>query len=98
MARSVAADFMEVAAVTPDVILNPMTKVQKTFSVTRPLTESDLLNIARMHSVYGFLAVRWKPSNSELFIEYDASRLTPSDVRLSLEEHGLPVSATASAG
>jgi hypothetical protein len=73
-----------------------MTKVQTTFGVTRPLTEPDLLNIARMHSVYGFLAVRLRPSGDKLFVEYDASRLTPNDVRLSLEEHGLPVTTLAS--
>jgi hypothetical protein len=72
-----------------------MTKVQTTFSVTQPLTEDDLLNIARMHSVYGFFAVRWKPSESQLFVEYDASRLSATEVRLSLEEHGLPVSKPA---
>jgi hypothetical protein len=86
---------VEVAAVNSDAILNPMTKVQTTFNMTRPLTESELLNIARMHSVYGFMAVRWKPSHNTLFVEYDASRLTLSEVRSSLEEHGLPVEATA---
>lgn len=72
-----------------------MTKVQKTFSVTRPLTESDFLNIGRMHAVYGFLLVRWKPDTSELFVEYDASRLSLAETRLSLEEHGLPVNPEA---
>jgi hypothetical protein len=72
-----------------------MTKVQTTFKLARPLTEPDLLNIARIHSVYGFLAARLKPSGNELFVEYDASRLTPNDVRVSLEEHGLPVETAA---
>jgi hypothetical protein len=68
-----------------------MTKVQLTFRFSRPLDESELVSISRMHSVYGFFAVRLKPSGDELFIEYDASRLSPTEVRASLEEHGLPL-------
>jgi hypothetical protein len=44
-----------------------------------------------MHSVYGFLALRLVPSGDGLFVEYDASRLTPKEVRASLEEHGIPL-------
>lgn len=73
-------------------ILNAMTKVQLTFPLARTLTDADFVNISRMHSVYGFMAVRFKPATNELFVEYDASRLNPKEVRASLEEHGLPVS------
>jgi hypothetical protein len=72
-----------------------MTKVQLTFKFSRPLEESDLVSISRMHSVYGFFAVRLNPSTQDLFVEYDASRLTPKEVRASLEEHGLPVAPQA---
>jgi hypothetical protein len=68
-----------------------MTKVQVTFPLSRPLTESDLVSISHMHSVYGFLAVRLKPSGQELFIEYDASRLSRKEARASLEQNGLPI-------
>jgi hypothetical protein len=68
-----------------------MTKVQLTFPLSRQLTDADLVSISRMHSVYGFLAVRLKPAASQLFVEYDASRLSPKEVRASLEEHGLPI-------
>jgi hypothetical protein len=37
------------------------------------------------------LAVRLLPSGEELFIEYDASRLSPAEVRGTLEEHGIPL-------
>jgi hypothetical protein len=73
-------------------MLNAMTKVQITFPLARPLTDPDFVSISRMHSVYGFMAVRFKPASNELFIEYDASRLSPKEVRASLEEHGLPLS------
>lgn len=70
-----------------------MTKVQITFKLARPLNEPDLVSISRMHSVYGFMLVRLKPDTNELFVEYDASRLSPKEVRASLEEHGLPLVA-----
>lgn len=73
-------------------ILFAMTKVQITFKLARPLTEPDLVSISRMHSVYGFMQVRLRPESSELFVEYDASRLAPKEVRGSLEQHGLPLS------
>ena len=69
-----------------------MTKVQLTFKLPRPLNEPELVSISRMHSVYGFFAVRLKPSQEELFVEYDASRLSSNEVRVSLEQHGIPVS------
>jgi hypothetical protein len=68
-----------------------MTKVQVTFKLSRQLDEKDWVSISRMHAVYGFLAVRLKPSNDELFVEYDASRLSRKEVIGSLEKHGLPL-------
>ncbi len=68
-----------------------MTKVQLTFKLSRGLNDQDLDNISRVHAVYGFFAVRPRPSGDELFVEYDASRLTPQDVRCNLGEHGLPI-------
>ena len=68
-----------------------MTKVQLTLPLARTLTDANFVSISRMHSVYGFNIVRFKPATNELFIEYDASRLTSKEVRASLEEHGLPL-------
>ena len=68
-----------------------MTKVQLTFKLSRSLTETDMVNIGRMHSVYGFFVVRPAAGETELFVEYDASRLSRKEVRGSLEEHGLPL-------
>ncbi len=74
-------------------ILMPMTKVQTAYRLSRPLDENDLENISRVHSVYGIFAARVQPSLEELFIEYDASRLSPKDVQATLEQHGLPIVA-----
>lgn len=68
-----------------------MTKVQLSFKLFRPLSDEDLKQISRVHAVYGMLATRVLPSGNELFVEYDASRLSPKDVRGTLEQHGLPL-------
>jgi hypothetical protein len=68
-----------------------MTKVQTTFPLSRPLGDPELKNISRLHAVYGIFAARLTPSN-QLFVEYDASRLSPADVRGAVEQHGIPIS------
>lgn len=68
-----------------------MTKVQLTFKLARGLNDEDLKQIARVHSVYGMFATRVVSSGQALFVEYDASRLSPKEVRATLEQHGLPL-------
>jgi hypothetical protein len=68
-----------------------MTKVDVTLKLSRALTDHDLESISRIHAVYGILAARVLPSGNELFVEYDASRLSPADVRGTLEQHGIPL-------
>ncbi len=68
-----------------------MTKVQITFKLSRALTDRDLNEISRMHSVYGLFATRVLPSGDSLFVEYDASRLSPKEVRGTFEQHGIPL-------
>lgn len=68
-----------------------MTKVQTSFKLSRPLNDIDLQAIGRMHSIYGFLAVRVQPSGDELFVEYDFSRLSAKEVRGALQDNGIPI-------
>lgn len=68
-----------------------MTKVQTNFKLSRPLNDNDLQAIARMHAIYGFLAVRVQPSGEELFVEYDFSRLSAKEVRGAVQENGIPI-------
>lgn len=68
-----------------------MTKVQLSFKLSRPLEDTDLRQIARVHAVFGMLATRVLPSGDELLVEYDASRLTPKEVQGTLTAHGLPL-------
>ena len=68
-----------------------MTKVDVEFKLTRALNDDELKSIARIHAVYGMLVVRLLPSGDQLFVEYDASRLSPKDVRGILDQRGLPL-------
>lgn len=68
-----------------------MTKVQLTFPLSRPLSEDQIVSISHMHAVYGFIRVRLNAAMDELFVEYDASRLSPKEVRASLEQNGIPL-------
>lgn len=68
-----------------------MTKVDARFKLSRALTDHELESISRIHAVYGILAARVLASGNELFVEYDASRLLPAEVRGTLEEHGIPL-------
>jgi hypothetical protein len=68
-----------------------MAKVDVTFKLSRALTDRDFEGISRVHAVYGILAAHLLASGDELFVEYDASRLSPLEVRGTLEEHGIPL-------
>ena len=68
-----------------------MTKVQTTFKLARSLDDRDLKRISHIHAVYGIFAARVLPSGDELFVEYDASRLSPDEVRGTLEQNGIPI-------
>ena len=68
-----------------------MTKVDVTFKLWRALTDRDLESISHIHAVYGILTARVQPSGDELFVEYDASRLLPAEVRGTLEQNGIPL-------
>jgi hypothetical protein len=67
-----------------------MTKVQRTFKLSRELNDDELKKIAHIHAVYGMLAARLT-SGGELFIEYDASRLSRQEVEGTLEQNGIPL-------
>ena len=70
-----------------------MTKVQAVYSLSRKLGDADLESLSRVHSVYGIYQARVNPSLDELQVEYDASRLTRSDLQARLEQFGLPLQA-----
>ena len=71
-----------------------MTKVQMQFRLRQALPDSLLQAISDVHSIYGIQRVRVAPSLDKLFVEYDASRLRPSEVEAALAEAGIPLETT----
>jgi len=71
-----------------------MTKVQMQFQLRKPLDDSLLQAISNVHSIYGIQRVRLAPSLDQIFVEYDASRLRPSEVEAALAGAGIPLEST----
>ena len=68
-----------------------MTKVTLHYDLMRTLSESDLDNIEKLHSVYGIARVQLAPALDKITVDYDASRLMKTDVEAQLARHGIPV-------
>jgi copper chaperone CopZ len=74
-----------------------MTKVTLHYDLRRPLTDQDYENIAAVHGVYGMVRVQVSPSLDRITVDYDASRLTKTDVEATLARFGIPVQSPAAA-
>ena len=70
-----------------------MTKVQTAFKLSRTLGGGDLESLSRLPSVYGIYFAKFTSTLDGMLIEYDASRLSPDDLKGILEKHGLPIIA-----
>ncbi len=68
-----------------------MTKVQIRFDLERPLDEHLLDCIASAHAIYGMARILPTEDVRGLTVDYDASRLTPSDVEAALRRAGIPI-------
>jgi hypothetical protein len=90
MAGNVAADSLEAG-----ILSFSMTKVTLHYDLIRPLTDDDLPKIANVHSTYGLARVQIAPSLDRITVDYDASRLTRTDVESALIRHGLPIHTIA---
>jgi len=77
-----------------DMLAEEMTKVTLHYDLTRPLTDSDLANVANLHSTYGIVRVSVAPSLTAITVDYDASRLSKEDVEAMLMRNGIPIPAT----
>jgi hypothetical protein len=69
-----------------------MTKVQIHFHLQRPLDDSMLDRLSGANSVYGIQKIKLDPSLDGLTVEYDATRLRPSEVENVLAGAGIPLS------
>jgi hypothetical protein len=70
-----------------------MTKVQLRFRLLRPLDERMMTQIVNAHTIYGIQRMQVAPSQDEVMVEYDASRLKLADVDAALARAGIPVEA-----
>lgn len=68
-----------------------MTRVQRHFTLSRPLDESLMNGIADVNSIYGIEQIRISPSRDELMVEFDATRMNATQVEMALRRAGLPV-------
>lgn len=68
-----------------------MTKVQLRYDLMRPMDDNMLEQVARVHGVYGIVRVRPAESLDKLVVEYDASRLSESEVETVLHKAGIPI-------
>ena len=67
-----------------------MTKVQRHFRLQKTLDEPLMQQIADAHSIYGIERIMLG-ANSDITVEFDASRLTAAHVESALRGAGLPV-------
>ena len=68
-----------------------MTKVQIHFRLQRPLDNTMLTRIAEVNALYGIQRVRVAPSMDSLAVDYDATRLRPTEVEAALAGAGISV-------
>ena len=71
-----------------------MTKVQRHYELQRPLDDALLEQIGQLNSIYGIERVRLE-QNGNLFVEYDATRLSQAGVETAFERAGVAVSEVA---
>jgi hypothetical protein len=74
-----------------------MTKVTLHYPLQRLLTEDDFTGIMNAHSTYGIARLQAAPSLDRITVDYDASRLTKTDVEKVLVRHGVPIRTEAQA-
>ncbi len=74
-----------------------MTKVTLHYELQRPLTEDDFAGVAKAHSTYGIARLQVAPALDRITVDYDASRLTRTDVEKILVQHGVPIHTEAQA-
>jgi hypothetical protein len=72
-------------------MLDVMTRVQIHFRLERALDDALMIRIARAYSIYGIQKIQVAPSQDGLTVEYDATRLRPSEVQSALASAGIPV-------
>jgi hypothetical protein len=68
-----------------------MTKVYIEFPLQHALNDEQMTCIARAYAIYGIEKIRLAPSQDNIAVEYDATRLRPAEVHSALSRAGIPV-------
>ncbi|HEY3743413.1 MAG TPA: hypothetical protein VGL53_26385 [Bryobacteraceae bacterium] len=68
-----------------------MTKIQLDYDLLRKLNDDDAEGIANVHAYYGIQKVRIAPGLDRISVDYDATRMSPSDLDNVLVRYGVPV-------
>ena len=70
-----------------------MTKLQRTYRLTKPLTDELLKRISDAHGIYGFQKIQVVAPGDKLLVEWDATRFSVAKMESALEGVGLPIVA-----
>ncbi len=68
-----------------------MTKVQRTYSLTKPLNDELMKSISDAHGIYGFQKIQLTPALNAIKVEWDASRLSVEKMERALQASGIPI-------
>ena len=66
-----------------------MTFLQAVFTYEPPVGERELIALNDVRDVYGIRLVRFNQTQNTVTVEYDASRLTKSDLEFMLRNAGI---------
>ncbi len=66
-----------------------MTLLDSTFFYASPPTENALRALDRIREVYGFRQISFNENARAIWVEYDASHLTGSDIEALLRDAGI---------
>lgn len=68
-----------------------MTKIQRKYQLTQPLTDELLSRISAAHGIYGFQRIQIAPSLDAITVEYDATRFSVESMENALGRAGIPI-------
>jgi hypothetical protein len=66
-----------------------MTFLEAVFNYEPPVGERELTALSNVRDVYGIRFVRFNQERNAVTVEYDASRLTKSDIEFMLRNAGI---------
>lgn len=67
-----------------------MTKVQLRYALKKPLDDELRKRISEAHRIYGILRILVQPGETEILVEYDASRHSVEKLENRLRSVGIP--------